>query len=188
MELFCCGFHSCWCWPECAADLAACIISLLNWNMFNANNVVMTHSFCFSFFSCIFTRSITNDFTIYLFFSDQIMSKPFFLTLSNPGCLGCFVKLWDYCFVLCPFPCLIQWIYVYLSSAVSSWHECDGHRLVWQKCQPGAHVEASGGIQGSYLSNHAKCCRWSPFYLLLSRSLSAFCKWNADINLVFAET
>lgn len=35
-------------------------------------------------------------------------------------------------------------------------------------------MEASGGIQGSYLSNNAKCSRWGPLYLLLSRSLSAF--------------
>lgn len=73
-----------------------------------------------------------------------------------------------------------------LSPAVSSWHKCDGHRLVRQERQPAAHVEASGGIQGSCLPNNAKRSRWGPLYLLLSRSLSALVQWSRYINLVFA--
>lgn len=63
-----------------------------------------------------------------------------------------------------------------LLSAVASWHKCDGHRPVRQKRQPAAHVEASGGIQGSCVPNNAKSRRRGPLYLLLSRSLSAFVK------------
>lgn len=63
-----------------------------------------------------------------------------------------------------------------LLSAVASWHKCDGHRPVRQKRQPAAHVEASGGIQGSCAPNNAKSRQRGPLYLLLSRSLSAFVK------------
>lgn len=61
-----------------------------------------------------------------------------------------------------------------LLSAVASWHKCDGHRPVRQKRQPAAHVEASGGIQGSCAPNNAESRRRGPLYLLLSRSLSAY--------------